>query len=98
MLHDELLVLLTVYHRTDDVGGQQVGRELDAAKLGINQLSQRLDGHRLGQTGHAFQQDMTVAEQSDEQRLHQMLLSYNNLIHACHQVGDKATLSLDAFI
>ena len=43
-LHLELLFLLRVDHRTDDVGRKEVGRELDTTVACINQLSQRLDG------------------------------------------------------
>ena len=98
LLHDEFLVLLTVNHRTNHVCRQQVGCKLNAAELGVNQLSQCLDGHRLGQTRHTFQEDMPVAEQADKQGLYQVLLSYDDLIHACHEIGDEATLSLYAFV
>ena len=98
LFHDEFLVLLTVDHGADDVGGQQVGRELYAAELGVDELCKGLDGHRLSQSGHALQQDVSVAEQAYEKRLYQMLLPHNDLIHSRHKVCDESTLSLYAFV
>ena len=60
LLHLEVLSLLRVDHRTDDIGRQKVGSELDAAVLRVNQLRQRLDGQRLCQSGNAFQQDVPI--------------------------------------
>ena len=65
--HHEALVLLAVNHCADDIGGKQVGSELDAAELGLHQLCQCLDGLCLGQSGYTLKQDMPVAEQSYEQ-------------------------------
>ena len=39
----------------DQIAGQQVGRELNAAELGIQCLGQRVDHHRLGNAWNAFQ-------------------------------------------
>ena len=36
---------------------------------------QRLDRERLGQAGHAFQQDVAVGQQADEQPFHQVFLA-----------------------
>ena len=98
LLYEELLVLLTVDHRADNVGRKQVGRKLNAAELGVNQLGQRLDSHCLSQTRHTFQQDMSVTEKTDEERFDEMLLSNNHLIHARHQIRDEATLSFYSFV
>ena len=51
--------------RADQIGGQQVRRELDAGKAGLNGLSHRLDQQRFSQTGHPFQQDMAIGQQRD---------------------------------
>jgi len=63
-LHLEVLVFLRVDHGAHHIGGKQVGGELYAAVLGIDKLGQGLDGQGLGQSGHAFQKDVPVAEQS----------------------------------
>ena len=97
-LHLEGFFLLTINHRTYHVSGQQVRRKLDAAEFRVHQFGKGLDSLGLGQTGHTFQQHMAIAEETDEQRLNQMFLTYNHLVHACHQIGDKCTLTFNPFI
>ena len=48
--------LLVEDHGADHVGGQQVGRELDAGERGVDDLGERAHGERLGQPGHALEQ------------------------------------------
>ena len=67
----ELARLLVVDARADQVGGHQVGRELDALELAADRLGQGLDRHRLGQARHAFDQDMPARQQRDDQALQQ---------------------------
>ena len=81
-------VLRIVNQRADDVGGQQVGRELDAMKLRLDGRGQRADGQRLGQARHAFEQDMAVGEQADEQPVHQMFLADDDLADFLAQPAD----------
>ena len=50
-----------------DVGGHQVGRELDAVEAQAERLGQRGDQQRLGQSRHADQQAWPSAEERDEQ-------------------------------
>src|SRR5262249_34985986 len=51
----------------DDVGGQQVGRELDALEGELQAVSQRADGERFGEAGDALEQDVAASEQADEE-------------------------------
>ena len=67
----ELAAARVVDLGADDVGRQEVGRELDAAEAEAQTLRQRADGQRLGQAGHAFQQDVAAGEQADEQTIQQ---------------------------
>ena len=55
LLYLEVLVLLTVHHRPDDVGWQQVGGELDTLVVGLYQLGKRLDRERLGKARQPLQ-------------------------------------------
>ena len=64
----ELAGLLVVDARADQIGGHQVGRELDALELAADRLGQRLDRHGLGQAGHAFDQDVPARQQRHDQR------------------------------
>ena len=98
LLHAELLVLLAVDQRADQVGRQEVGRELDPAEIHVDGLCQGLDRERLGQTGYAFQQDMPIGQQGHEQLLHHVLLAHDHLLHlAIDQVHEGAGV-LDAFV
>ena len=85
-LYLELFALDAVDHGADYVGGEQVGRELDAAVARIDELREGFDGKGLCKAGDAFEEHVAVAEQSDEQALHEVLLAHDGLVHA---VGDE---------
>ncbi len=61
--------------RSRDVGRHQVGRELDPAELQGERIGQRVDHQRLGQSGHADQQAMSLREQGDQHFLDHLLLA-----------------------
>ena len=94
----EFFAFLTVNLCTDNVGRQQVRRKLNTAEIGFDEVTQRLDSQRLGQTRHTFQQNVTIAQQADEQALHEVLLAYNHLIHAQSEGIYKRTLALYALL
>ena len=50
-----------------DVGGHQVGRELNAVKLERHDLRERINDRRFGQTGNAHQEAVTAREDANEQ-------------------------------
>ena len=97
-LDGEFLRLLAVNHGAYHVGRQQVGRELDAVEVCLHQVGQRLDGQCLGQARHPFEQDVPVREQAYQQRVHQVLLPHDDLVHAHDQRIHESTLLLNAFI
>ena len=67
MKADQVLAIdLVQYFGTGDVRWQQVGGELDTAHLRIQVPGQRLDGTGLGQPGQAFEEQMTVGQQADD--------------------------------
>jgi hypothetical protein len=51
-----------------------------------------LYGESLYQTRHTLQKDVTIAKKRDKQRLDEVFLSNNHLVHTSHQVGDKTAL------
>ena len=63
-----------VNQRADQVGRQQVGRELQTLKAGLNAGGQRFHGQRFGQAGNAFEQDVPVGQQAEQQPIDQILL------------------------
>ena len=54
--------------------GKQVRCKLDAAQFTPDRLSQGFDGQGFGKSGYAFEQDMAVGQQSDQQAIQQILL------------------------
>ena len=64
-----------VDQRADQVGGQQVGRELEALERQMAGLGQRLDDQRLGQAGQALEQHVAAGEQRHDEAVHQLLLA-----------------------
>jgi hypothetical protein len=67
-----------------DVGGHQVGRELDAVELELEHLGQRLDQQGLRQTRHP--DDETVA--ADKERLQHQLDDVGLADDALAELGD----------
>ncbi len=94
----ELLGLLRVYLRTQHIGRQQIGRKLNTGEIGLDKVSQGLDSQGLCQARHTFEQDMSVAQKSDEQALYQVFLTHDDLVHSEGQRINKGTLTLDAFL
>ena len=46
----------------DEVGGEQVGRELDALEAGVDALGEGFDGQGFCEPRHPFEQDMPVGQ------------------------------------
>ena len=55
--------------RADEVGGNEVGRELHARERAAEHAGGRLDRQRLGEAGHALDQQVALGEQADEDAL-----------------------------
>ena len=65
--------------RADDVGGHQVGRELDAGERAVDDVGERAHEHRLAEAGHALEQHVAVGEQADERVPHELALADDDL-------------------
>ena len=65
--------------RSRDVGGHEVGRELDAAELEIEDPRERGDQERLGEPGDAHHEAVAVREENREQLLHDSVLTHDHL-------------------
>ena len=59
----------------DEIGGDEVRRELDAGEAAAEHSRGGLDRQRLGETGHALDQQMALAEQADEDALQHLPLA-----------------------
>ena len=60
--------LRVVDQGADDVGGQQVGRELDSPEGSCTARRQGADGERLGQAGHALDEHVAVDNRAISRR------------------------------
>ena len=87
-----------VDHRAQQIGGQQIGRKLDAAKVGRQRLGQRLDGRRLGQARHALQEDVPVGQQPDQQAGDHLLLADDGLAQLGLQTMNRFGLLRNAIL
>ena len=81
----ELAGLLVVDAGADQVGRDEVGRELDPLELAADRLGQRLDRHRLGQARDAFDEDVAAGEERDDQALQEVILADDDLLHLVQQ-------------
>ena len=66
--------------RAGDVRGHQVGRELDALELDVEDPGQRADHQRLGQARHADQQAVAAGEDGGEDLLDHVRLADDDLL------------------
>ena len=63
----------------EDVGGHQVGRELNAVEPQVDGLGQLLDEQRLGQARHAAQQAVPAGQERDQDLADDALLADDRL-------------------
>ena len=73
--HLELAELLVVDPRADDVGRHEVGRELDALELDAERVGEGLHRQRLGQSGHALDEQMAARHERDDHPLEERVLA-----------------------
>ena len=80
-----------------DVGGHQVGSELDAGERHRQAASERADHQRLGEARHTFEQTVSTAKQGDEQLVDDVVLSDNDLRHLLANFPIALAEFLDGF-
>jgi hypothetical protein len=69
----ELTGLLVVHPGPDEVGGDEVRRELDPLELAADRGREGLDRHCLGQAGDALDQDVAASQQRDDEPLEEVV-------------------------
>ena len=92
----KLFVFLAVNQGSRQVGRQQVRRELNPAELRVDRIGQRIDRQRLGQPRNPFEQNVPIAEQSDQQTFHKVFLTDDHFAHLQGQQIDERALLFDA--
>ena len=94
----EPAALRIVNLRADQVGGQKVGRELQPGKFYAETLRERFDGKRFGETRNAFEQNVAVGEQADDESLDQISLADDDFAHLAHERAHESAGALDFFV
>ena len=74
-LEDPLAVLLDEDVGAGDVGGHQVGGELDPVERAVDDVGDRADEHRLAEARDAFEQDVAVGEQAGQRLADELALA-----------------------
>ena len=77
------------HFRADDVGGHQVGRELDALPVEPQHDAQRLHQLGLGQARHADQKAMAARQQRDQRLLDHLVLAEDHLADRLAHLGEE---------
>ena len=70
-----------------DVGGHQVGSELDSVVRQIQRIGERVDHQSLGEARHADQEAVSAREDRDQQLLDNRLLADDDLAKLILQLG-----------
>ena len=95
----ELALLLVEDPRADDVGGHQVGGELDALELAADRLGERLHRHRLGEPGHALDEEVAAGQQGDDHALEQRVLADDHPLDLVeHLLERRSSVSCRAWL
>jgi hypothetical protein len=81
LAHAELARLRLIDQRADQIGGKQVGGELDPLMARMQGLGERGHGQGLGDPGDALDQHVTVGEQTDQQPFEHVALTDDDLLH-----------------
>ena len=83
----EVAVALVPDRRAGDVGGHQVGRELDAAEAEPAGLGERARDQRLREARHVLEQDVAVGEQAEQDQLELLALADDGALDLVDQAG-----------
>ena len=80
-IEDHAAALVGVFEdlRAGDVGGHEIGRELDAVEAEVEDIGHGFHQQRLRQTGCASDQAVAARDQGDEHLIHDILLANDDL-------------------
>ena len=76
----EVRIPLVPDRRAGDVGGHQVGRELDACETHAQHLRERAGRERLGEARVVLEQDVAVGEEPEQNELERLALAHDGLL------------------
>ena len=78
--------------------GSRSGRELDALEPAVDGVGEASDRQRLGQAGHALEQHVAPAEQTDEQPVQHILLADDDFAQLGEEALDEDRLFLNPLV
>ena len=81
--------------RSGDVGGHQVGGELDPAEVQAQAVRQGPDQQGLGEAGNTLDDAVPLGEDRDEQLLDNLVLSHDDLADLCPELFKARLHTLD---
>jgi hypothetical protein len=84
--------------RADDVGGQHVRRELQARKFHADARGHGFHRQSFGKPRHAFEEDVAVGQQADDEAFGQIILADNDFAQFVKQRMREAAGFLDRFV
>src|SRR5262249_43533352 len=67
--------------RSEQVSGEEIGRELDAPEARVDRRRERAHGQGLGEARDALDQDVPPGEDSDQQPVEEVALADDRLAH-----------------
>ncbi len=95
LLHREVAGALVVDHGADQIGGEQIGGELDPVESGRDGGRQGPHRQGLGQAGHTLQQHVAIGEQADEESLQHRPLAHDDAAQLLHQLRGETRVLLE---
>ena len=81
--------------RSDDVGGEEVGCELNSPEPRGHGLCQSIDGEGFGQSGEAFHEKVISGEEADQHAVDEVALANENPGNFLSQRGDEGGAGSD---
>ncbi len=91
-VEDEILLVTVVHAHADQVGRQQVGRELDARKAQTQAVCQSVRQGGFPHAGHVFNQQVTRGQQTDDTQGHLLVLAHNDRANLINETRDLRSL------
>ena len=88
----EAVLAAAVHARADEVGRDQVGRELHALEGAAEHVGDRLDRQRLRQARHALDQEVPAREQADEDALEHLVLAGDHALDFEERALDRVSV------
>ena len=67
--------ILPIGHRTDEVGGKEIGGKLNPLKLAIDDLCQRVAQKGFGESWDTFEKEMSSCEKGDHSAVDHVCLT-----------------------